>query len=513
MIIELTNTSARLADATADDVRWLDQFLTFRVPPKTIATSTGDLEKLDQQPIKLLNRQYDTFPAGMLSKVVDEARRLGRPLEVDDQRRVPGGPRLLETARRRAAELRERVLALPSPLDLDAFARDPEADAARSELVDAWGILPYAHQIETAAKVLERTRCIACLSTAAGKTDIAILLARLYPVRWLMVVPGRDLLEQTAERWERRTGEPAGVIGDGAWNPGPQFTVATIQALDERLKKGDDEATDFIHSIEAIAVDEVHVLTAPTFYWVVQRTKNAYIRVGFSATPLRGGHRDLYPIAATGSIAVRVTPLELHHAGLVAYPRVHALQVAQSGSRVKTWKTAQDTLLWFSAARNIAIAARANAMVMSVPGMGEPPGLVLCPRVQHAEHLQACFAHLGFDVPPLVTGKTRKKAKRELIAGMRSGSVPLVIATDVWRTGLDVPELRTVINAGGGKSEVGVVQGLGRGMRIVRDDTGRVIKDTFDYLDIADLGWSFGERHWQARREAYEAAGYEVTIE
>jgi superfamily II DNA or RNA helicase len=43
--------------------------------------------------------------------------------------------------------------------------------------------------------------------------------------------------------------------------------------------------------------------------------------------------------------------------------------------------------------------------------------------------------------------------------------VRCVIATTVWREGIDIPSLDCVINAAGGKSEIMTLQGVGRGLR------------------------------------------------
>ncbi len=505
MIIELTNVSARVSESTRAEREWLSGFLTYQEKDLVLVNEDGESTTHARDPVRLLNLELLTFPAGLVGRVVDAAPKATPPIrcEVDDLRKIPHGLALLSRARSRAAALVQDPNIATDPSTWGELETNHVASIAG----EADPFIPFKHQARAAERCLERTRGIVEMPTGSGKGSLLVLLTQLYPVRWLALVPSRELLDQTAARFEQITGKRCGKIGDGTWELGETLTVATFQALDARLRVGDPEAGRWIHTVEALAVDEVHALTGSTFYWIAQQTSAAYLRIGFSATPLRGGFRDIYSLGATGDLIFKVTPAELHAIGLVAYPRVRAIKVLQ-GERVTRWQTAHTKLVVNSTVRNMAIAMRCKIAMQH----GDLPGLILVDKTEHGEALQSVFTTLGMGIP-LVHGKTKRSVSKAVLAGLHNGNTELAIATGVWRTGVDIPGLRMTCHASGGKASVPLIQGLGRGMRVVRDKEGKLIKDKFLALDVADAGCGFLARHWHQRKGEYQRAGYEVAIE
>jgi superfamily II DNA or RNA helicase len=104
---------------------------------------------------------------------------------------------------------------------------------------------------------------------------------------------------------------------------------------------------------------------------------------------------------------------------------------------------------------------------------------------------------------------------------LRSGLADTLISTPIYRQGVDIPEIATVINAAGGKATIDVIQKVGRGSRIRQPDGS--MKETFEVYDVFDVGCGCeGELHksceWlynhsKSRRKAYEQFGYVVRSE
>jgi len=92
----------------------------------------------------------------------------------------------------------------------------------------------------------------------------------------------------------------------------------------------------------------------------------------------------------------------------------------------------------------------------------------------------------------------------------------------IFRQGVDIPEIATVIQASGGKAVVDIIQKVGRGSRRhMKDGT---TKDNFYVFDILDRGCGcrgsqqhkgcqWLEKHSQERKNAYERFGYVVRTE
>ena len=74
-----------------------------------------------------------------------------------------------------------------------------------------------------------------------------------------------------------------------------------------------------------------------------------------------------------------------------------------------------------------------------------------------------------------------------------NGVTKAVIATSVWKEGVNIRSLNNVINAGGGKSEIQTLQCIGRGLRITDE---KKVVNIYDFFDSGHpyLIAHFGER-------------------
>lgn len=142
----------------------------------------------------------------------------------------------------------------------------------------------------------------------------------------------------------------------------------------------------------------------------------------------------------------------------------------------------------------------ANAVLKRVAD-GQVPGIIFVKEKMHAailtevlkRHTLAQVAYVSADVP--------KCARQELAQQMRDGTLQLAVATSVWATGLDIPNLRFVVWAGGGQAPIGFLQARGRGSRI---DDG---KDEFELIIIEDVGLANHEAQSIKRLEHLHKAG------
>jgi superfamily II DNA or RNA helicase len=63
---------------------------------------------------------------------------------------------------------------------------------------------------------------------------------------------------------------------------------------------------------------------------------------------------------------------------------------------------------------------------------------------------------------------------------LQAKEIKCVIATTVWREGINIPSLGCIINACGGKSEIVTLQAIGRGLR-TSEGKDRIL--VVDFLD------------------------------
>ena len=143
------------------------------------------------------------------------------------------------------------------------------------------------------------------------------------------------------------------------------------------------------------------------------------------------------------------------------------------------------------------------------------PALVFVWRKDDAERLAGQLQGLGVcGRVAYVHGSVQRSLRKQYAEQMQAGELDLVVATDAWATGLDIPRLRSVVMANGGRALVGLKQRSGRGARL---DAGSG-KDSFTIFDIGQVSFTKDARgsperaveNQKSRMGGYEQAGYPV---
>lgn len=154
----------------------------------------------------------------------------------------------------------------------------------------------------------------------------------------------------------------------------------------------------------------------------------------------------------------------------------HSIRVTPSGSRKKEAFVDRD-------GRSQRIAEYVAEKIRG----GAGPGILFVRRRARAVWLAEQLSHLLGDQIPYITGEVPEARRAELAELLRTGQLPLAVATTIWTTGVDIPGLRWV-GLCEGQAPIGVVQAAGRAARMADG------KATFEV-------WNFDGRG-AARREA-----------
>ena len=366
------------------------------------------------------------------------------------------------------------------------------------------------YQRAAVMRIVERERGIIAHATGLGKSEVVIALMRILPCRWLFMVHRTSLVEQTADRFdlralEHRTGEePAGRIGEGRWQAGKRVTFATFQTLYEGLSRGDPRTLELLKSAQAIAVDEAHTLPSATHLKVVTATVNARWRVGLSGTPLsRGDRKSIYALGALGPIVHEVRAEEGQRRGVLAKAEIRFVPCFQThGSR--SYNTVYRDLVTRS--------DRRNALLVSLCQRAEKPCLLFVRETDHGRTLEKALWRAGIRCA-FIYGQHSTDWRNTVHKQLERAALDVVIASVIDQEGVDLPFLRSVVIACGGESVIATLQRLGRGMRIERDTSGNVIKDSFQAFDVLDQGQRWLERHAEARKASCLEQGFSTIVE
>lgn len=139
-------------------------------------------------------------------------------------------------------------------------------------------------------------------------------------------------------------------------------------------------------------------------------------------------------------------------------------------------------------------------VAMNIQG-GEWPCVVFVNRIGIAINLASCIAGLINKEVPAVHEAVPLEERSNLAKRMRGRdkSLPVVVATSIWATGLDIPALAAVYNCGVKRAVISLLQQAGRGERIENEKAGFVLYDI-----------SFGDKDAVHRLDVYREAGYEI---
>lgn len=453
MLVRVDNLWATLAMSTAADVQFLDEYLSFESDQARFspAVQAGHWDGR----YRLFDRRQGRFPAGLFSLVTRAAQARGLQVEQQDARQ----------------------------------AVQPAAGWAQT--AGLW-LRPY--QRDALAACVAGVRGIVKAPTGAGKTEIMAALVQAVPTRWLMLVHTHDLMHQAAERIERRTGEACGLAGDGEWRPA-RVTCCTFQTLARSLSS--QAVKDLLSRAGGLIVDECHSVAAQTFYKVLMRCPAGY-RIGFSGTPLdRGDRRNVYVVAATGPKIFTIEAQLLIEQGVLSRPTIHMVPCRQSNLPSQAgWQEVYR--------KGVADSAQRNQLVCSIANSRPGPTLVFVKEIEHGRTLEKAIQRRGLKRCAFVWGQDSSRERRQAIVRLQRGEIEVLVTSSIFEMGIDIPEVRCVVVASGGKSTIRTLQRLGRGMRVSEGKT------EMELWDLDDSGHRWLDMHAGLRMTAYGRDGYRV---
>jgi superfamily II DNA or RNA helicase len=412
----------------------------------------------------------DDVPTGMLPFVIEELARYNVKMDLDDQRII------------------QPLTLHPTTMKLWDFQTLALREALRNSLYSTWwprGVLKVA--------------------TGGGKTEMACAMIQMAGVRTLFLVHTKDLLHQTKERFQKY-GVDAGMLGDGTYETENRVTVATIQTLWSFLNAMEDvnkrqAAVTVLKNVHQVFFDEAHLLAADRdkgniFIKVSQMMDRAYMRWGLTATPfMKDEYSNWLLRSVTGDVLCDISNRQLIDSGYLAEAKVTMIKCPPCDSVPNKWPDCYEMGIVLHNGRNDRIikeAARAKS-----------PVLILVTRVPHGDILERRAKAAGLNIP-FISGRDCTAFRKKVKSLLQSGKVKGVIASTIWNQGVDIPEIKTLILAGGGKSQIMTLQKLGRGLRLSAG------KSHVDLIDFDDRSTRWLRSHSKARRKIWEQEGFAI---
>lgn len=331
------------------------------------------------------------------------------------------------------------------------------------------------YQIDYLVEALKLRRMIVDAATGSGKSVIIAAIIGSLNLKTLIVVPSKTLQEQLIT-------EIRGFLPNCKLLPYNKKKVGECQVMVGLPRSLTNLTTQELQSYKILIADEAHTCAANQATDVILRM-NAPFRYGFTGTVKgRSDNKDLVVQGLLGEVSSLKTPKELMDSGYIANVSANI----HYGSWEGEYSVLEDLLIVNNPKR--------NDLILNITKMHKKETiLILVRRVDHGKLLNDMIKGSIF-----VSGAT--KDREEIRNDMKRGKYKVLIASNVFATGLDIPNLEIGINAAGGKAETLTGQRIGRLMRPWHDLCKK-------WYDIYDKYHPTLEEHSQERLRVYQEKG------
>lgn len=328
-------------------------------------------------------------------------------------------------------------------------------------------------QLDILNRALRRKRGVILSPTGTGKTILQLGLMSAWPkAHILLLAHTKDIITQTYDEMVKFGMQPVQMImGGRSKDIVHPFVVSTIQSYAKH-------ETLYTKYFDMVIVDEGHHISKfDGQYAKVLQNCYAPLRYTFTATlPNKEAHR----LALEGLIGPVISHMKINTAvekKILAKPVIKLKKVPYDNfiREQKSYPYAYDAGIVENDVR--------NHMIIDIADNLRQEGkssLIMVTKIEHGKRLaQIASERFGLKVP-FVSGSMKSTTRTNVKNKLINKKIKVVIATVVWKEGINIPTLDAVINAGGGKDEVGTLQSVGRGLRRTEDKHVVTIYDFFD---------------------------------
>lgn len=438
---------------------------------------------------RLFCQRTCTLPYGLLGEVIDFAKKRGYEYNIDSS---------LYTSR-------------PSRDDVTNYINDLTL-TSRGER-----IIPHDYQIDAVCSALTCGRMLIVSPTGSGKSLIIYLM-----IRWFLehheeqicvIVPTTSLVEQLAKDFADYSSNDPDFddetlvhkiySGKEKVSPTSRINITTWQSAitcqpSWFLKYG------------MIVGDEAHLFKAKSLNKIMSTSVNAYVRVGTTGTldgiacnerVLIGNFGPVYRVTTTKALINNKTLSEL---------KINCIILDYDDALKKV-----VSKLDYASEINVIIEhSQRNRFIANLAATQKGNTLVLFNFVEkHGKPLHALIKDVAKDRNVYyVSGETQVSDRERIRAAVEKDDRAIIVASSAtYSTGINIRNLHNIIFAAPTKSQIKILQSIGRGLRI--SDSGQHTT-VYDIAD--DFSWkkkkNYGLKHAAERVSIYTKEDFDIKI-
>lgn len=365
------------------------------------------------------------------------------------------------------------------------------------------------YQFDSVMIAIKEGRCVLQAATSAGKSLIQYIMARYYRMRrealqsnlkTLIIVPSVHLVRQLFDNFKEYSyfnGFNAErdvhlVYGDADKETYKPICISTWQGIQKMPK-------DFFHQFGDVMVDEVHTAKADKLSYILDNCINCDQRLGVTGTPGNDPTSITKVVSHFGRLHKIITARELIEQGHAADIEVEMIELVYPENQRGLLTGDYNDEIEFI----ISHAERNRFLVMLAKNL---KGNVAFMFARIDAHMMVVYEELiKFKQNVyVINGEVPAKVRSEIQAAMERGDdITLLASYGTMQQGVSINKLHHLVLAHPSKSEVRVLQTLGRLMRKhSTKDKAAKIWDLVDNLRKPNY-WNHSLRHSQERFRFY----------
>ena len=366
----------------------------------------------------------------------------------------------------------------------------------------------FIHQRKAVEAFFKRRFGIIVVPTRGGKTFIASEILRIFldsdEGNFLFLTDNTTLFTQAVsdikKYFERYGGIEVGEIRAGSVDLSKRVTVGMIQTIQSVLSaRCKDRAKQkslqkYLKTLKFLCVDEIHDNCSDSKLKIYKRCTALEYQLCLSATPYRANTlvQNLKLKAWSGDIIYTITEEKLRERGVLSDYKVFMFMLDHNDIEYDDpiddddYADCRKKLIFENNFRNDVL----KRVIETLRDMNLKT-LVL---FQSVEHGRAMSELLG---ERFISGVTKSDEREESKRNFLSGEGGVLLASNIFKKGVTLPEVQVIINADEGVEEANTTQRKGRVLGATETKKRSLVIDFFDIYD------AYFSEHSQTRLNTY----------
>lgn len=344
-------------------------------------------------------------------------------------------------------------------------------------------------QYNNVMKAIKNQRGILVAPTGSGKTLLAGAIISCFPnKKALFLCDKKSLAHQAMDDFKDYGLKNISMVGDGKKDISGNIVVA----IQKSLISLNLESLSTIFDI--VILDEAHHLSDKNSQHAkILENLLAPIRIGLTATYPSNPKIQSIMEGLLGPVIGELSEEEAKDQNIIVDTKVLIRKVAFDNGMmdVKNYHKAREIGIIINQNYNRQIIKEALSWTKNGKAV-----LISFVEQEHGKFLKRIADELGLECE-LIYGETPSVKREKVKADFKQKKLLCVIASTVWKEGINIPALDVVINAAGGKSDIAIRQLKGRG---TRKHAG---KDILYFIDFFNPNHDSFIRHFGFRISLY----------